>query len=132
MNPELKAEILAKIRIEGDCWVWTGYTVNKTRLDPIIKFNRKSIRVRRVLYEDAHGDIGKKYLRSICGNPKCVNPAHAEVVVAKTNAEVCRKYQAKKKNQKQLSSLDRVRHLARRCGFYLVERSKGVYDVCRI
>lgn len=130
MDPELKAKILAKISLEGDCWLWTGYTVSETRLDPVIKFHHKTIRVRRALYEDAHGAIGKQYLRSICGNAKCVNPAHVEIVVAKTNAKTCREYQAKKA-QRQLSSFDRVRRLARRCGFRFVEKSKGVYDICR-
>lgn len=132
MDDILKRRIMAKIRIEGDCWLWTGCTVSKTRPDPVIKFNSKTIRVRRVLYEESHGPLGKRYLRSTCGHPRCVNPAHTEVVVAKTNAEVCREYQAKKRPQRQLSSFDRVRRLARHCGFSLRESDKGVYRVCQI
>ena len=155
---DLLPRIMAKVEIvEGGCWLWHGL-VASNGLTPRFRFSKDGKRlefsVRRVLYEHYIGEPPKN-IHVSCGNPRCVNPAHVEIVVAKTNAEVCREYQAKKaqkqlssldaksvvpadgqnsrvkKAQKQLSSLDRVRRLARRCGFRFVETSKGIYDICR-
>lgn len=110
---DLLPRIMAKVEIvEGGCWLWHGL-VASNGLTPRFRFSKDGKRlefsVRRVLYEHYIGEPPKN-IHVSCGNPRCVNPAHVEIVVAKTNAEVCREYQAKKA-QKQLSSLDRVSSL---------------------
>ena len=90
-----------------------------------------------------------------CGNEIGTIVCVDDVQLLQMGGGLCREYQAKKaqkqlssldaksvvpadgqnsrvkKAQKQLSCLDRVRRLARRCGFRFVETSKGIYDICR-
>lgn len=126
MDEELLARIKAKIVVENGCWLWQG-GMNGVRNQPVIRFRGSLIIIRRAFYEELHGDIKSAYTRVTCGNPRCVNPEHVEIITAKSDRERQRDYRIRKKTP---SKINRLKALARACGFRLVERAKGVYDVC--
>jgi len=71
-------EILARISDryveEGECWIWTGATVQGGR--PYLTINGKRIAV-RTLMARAKGIWFEGHVNpSKCGNPLCVNPDH--------------------------------------------------------
>lgn len=59
---------------EGDCLVWNLSCVNG---HPSMRWQGKNMLVRRVLWQETHGDIPKnKVVRCTCGESKCVNIEH--------------------------------------------------------
>lgn len=72
MNNE--ANIWNKVRKTDTCWIWTAGTSGGY---PIIRWNKKSTTVARVIYQLTHGeDAGKKFIRQTCNNKMCVRPDH--------------------------------------------------------
>lgn len=74
----------AKVNMLGDCWVWNGSSGNQFGHG---KFSwkengkTKGKTAHRLAYELSHGitlpdDVVVDHL--VCGNPRCVNPAHLE------------------------------------------------------
>jgi len=60
------------VRGPNDCWLWTGTT---TRY-PIYYQNNKQYYAHRLICEHYHGDMSGLVTRHLCGNSRCVNPAH--------------------------------------------------------
>ena len=62
------------------CWIWTGGSA-RFGATTIIGENKKTINVKRLIYESRIGPIedGKVPMPSECGNTLCVNPAHMEM-----------------------------------------------------
>lgn len=80
----LPERIATKIRIEGDCWQWTGsYAGNGyggTWRDG------RHCRAHRAVWELLVGPIPEGMtLDHLCRNRRCVNPAHLEVVTMREN-----------------------------------------------
>lgn len=87
---DLPVPIRKKIKVVGECWIWTGsYAGKKPR--PIWQFytevNHKMDQAVRMLYEMYVGGIPEKYEldHCICFNGSCVNPSHVEPVTKKEN-----------------------------------------------
>lgn len=63
---------------EGDCFVWQHSCVNG---HPAMRQGQKTVLVRRILWQQTHGDIPKtKVVRCTCGESKCVNIEHMELM----------------------------------------------------
>jgi len=139
MTPDLLARFHEHIRIDGDCWVWTGYVSGKEHKVPQLTIGKQKFNPRRLLYEHEHGPLGAKQLGNLCGNPLCVNPAHWKVREKNPagNAEYCRRYRERngqrarttpiqqtsspQQTSLQQTSLQRVRALASRFGLQMIE-----------
>jgi len=71
---EILARISERYIEEGDCWIWTGATVQGGR--PYLTINYKRVAVRALMakakgiWQEGHVNPSK------CGNPLCVNPDH--------------------------------------------------------
>jgi len=66
------------------CWIWQGHVNNGGY--PQTKIGRKSHRAHRVFYEHFVGAIPEGMtLDHLCGNRKCVNPAHLEPTTIRDN-----------------------------------------------
>ena len=77
MLSDLPERISAKIREEGDCWVWIGAR------DPLgygrVTWQRRTVFSHRLVVQLLGGDPGKE-LDHLCRNSSCCNPAHLEPV----------------------------------------------------
>jgi hypothetical protein len=80
----LMMRVVMNIEEEGDCWMWTGTTTNKTNL-PIINLRHPvpgmprtgCALVRRFVYVLNGGELKPRQpIDTKCGNKLCVNPAH--------------------------------------------------------
>lgn len=57
---------------DADCWNWGMATMN-------FKYRGKAWDVRRLAYTLVYGDIpARHFIKQLCGNRKCVTPAHLE------------------------------------------------------
>jgi len=72
--------IKAKCEEENYCWIWQGYTANKS---PYVSHDGKMQAVRKLIYMWSGKMIQPqfKYFVNKCKNPLCVSPTH---VVART------------------------------------------------
>lgn len=68
--------LLARTVEVGECNEWLGYIANDT---PQVSHGGKMMTVRRVMHELQGKSAEGYYLSTSCGNPRCVNPAHAFV-----------------------------------------------------
>ncbi len=59
------------------CWTWKGATVKQQGVTPVMRWNGKTVMVRRKLYELKHGELAAGMRASYtCSNPACVHPNH--------------------------------------------------------
>jgi hypothetical protein len=66
---------------EGECLIWTQCCNGNGH--PSATINRKrSLSVRRWVYEQYIGSPAGKHIVPTCGNRKCVNPAHLKAVTS--------------------------------------------------
>jgi hypothetical protein len=83
MKP-IKDRFMAKVAVEGDCWLWAGSTDRKG-------YGRFAVAGRNTLahrwiYEQEKGEIHKgMVIDHLCRNRRCVNPNHMEVVTSQVN-----------------------------------------------
>lgn len=79
---QTKESIRARCEIENHCWIWQGYTANRS---PYVSHEGKMQAVRRLMYEWSGKTLLPrfKYFAPKCGNPLCVNPSH---VIVRTQA----------------------------------------------
>lgn len=61
------------------CWDWTGSCNDRGEAVFHPKHNRTTT-ARRYSYFVSVGAPGRQFVTNICGNLKCVNPAHLELV----------------------------------------------------
>lgn len=76
---EIIAYIEERAVEDGDCWIWKGSKDSKGR--PVMRLpgSRKLHAVRRVILDARNTTLRKNEVASnSCGNPLCVNPAHAK------------------------------------------------------
>ncbi len=75
------------VRQANGCWRWKGATSKKEA--GRYGYMRRDGRVEpahRVMYEDVVGPIPSgHHIHHVCGNTRCVNPAHLQAVPAQTN-----------------------------------------------
>lgn len=58
------------------CQVWTGQITGGSEL-PVIMYRTTTLSVRRVLWEDTHGEeLGGRWVVTTCSTPRCVAPEH--------------------------------------------------------
>ena len=70
----------------GDCWLWTGSTMNTGY--GVVFINGKTILAHRAAYEVANGPIPAGMLIDHkCHKPRCVKPSHIHAVTQKQNME---------------------------------------------
>ncbi|MEN9375996.1 MAG: hypothetical protein RL710_1153 [Pseudomonadota bacterium] len=71
------ADIIHHCTEDADCLLWRRSCCNG---HPAMKVGSKTMLVRRVLWQSAHGPIPKgRIVRATCGNVRCINPEHAEL-----------------------------------------------------
>jgi hypothetical protein len=67
----------------GECWIWKG---GLTKGYGHFWFAGKTTKAHRWFWEQASGPVPKGYhLDHLCKNPRCVNPAHLELVTVREN-----------------------------------------------
>ena len=84
------AKVIERVRIpsDSDCWIWQGPCSGSGRGGGYgrMHLNGQTVSVHRVVYTHYYGYIpGKKQIDHICGNRKCCNPRHLEMVTHKQN-----------------------------------------------
>ena len=91
--------LMGRCRIDGDCWIWTGWHSGKT---PYVDVNGRMTSVRKVLI----GLLGRKergpFYSCNCGNPSCVAPDHIVMRTQKEHSRVMSKRSA------QVAGADRI------------------------
>ncbi len=82
--------IEAKCEIENNCWIWQGYTANKS---PYISHEGKMQSVRKLIYIWSGKTIQPqyKYFASRCRNPLCVSPMHVAARTQKMQSSIMAK-----------------------------------------
>jgi hypothetical protein len=87
MHPD-EERFAEKIRIEGDCWIWTGSASPSRQGTKYAHFwaKGKHWRACRWAYEFMIGEIPEGLtLDHLCRNTLCVNPYHCEPVTLREN-----------------------------------------------
>lgn len=82
----LEVRLMDKVFVLGpdDCWLWQGATNGRGYGQMTV--NRKRTYAHRVSYELFVGPIpALRQIDHLCGNPRCVNPAHLEPVTQSEN-----------------------------------------------
>lgn len=78
------SQLWAKVRLEGECWIWQGYR-DKHGYGRF-HVRRRRYLVHRYVYEMARGPIPSSLvLDHLCRRPPCLNPAHLEAVTHDVN-----------------------------------------------
>jgi hypothetical protein len=121
---DILERFFSKVKINNNgCWEWEGGT------DKEGYGHFKSIRTHRLCYESFKGLIPPgKIIHHICGNKKCVNTEHLELVTRKEHSLIHdlagsrRDYKANQKKCKQGHALS---------GYNLITRKNG-HRVCRL
>ena len=84
----LPANMQAKIRIDGSCWVWTGAR-NRKGYGSVSNGKNGSMLAHRKAYEAAYGPIAEGMtIDHICEVKACVNPAHLQQMTRTLNVEM--------------------------------------------
>ena len=83
LNAAMRERLSDKIRIDGECWLWTAFCGP----DGYGRFNAcGEMYAHRVLYILMHGSIpAGMELDHLCKNRGCVNPAHLDPVNHREN-----------------------------------------------
>jgi len=82
---EIEQRILARVRFEGDCWIWTGAIQSAGY--GVICIGGAFKYVHRVMWECANGPIPERHHgHHRCVTPACCNPAHVEVLTPAEHA----------------------------------------------
>lgn len=85
----LRAQVLRRIRIVGDCWEWTlscNHGGTPGRRYGMLRVKEISEYAHRVSYMGFKGPIpAGLQIDHLCRNTKCVNPDHLEAVTAQVN-----------------------------------------------
>ena len=69
----VKCQLLGRIKIENECWIWQGAkTIKKYGC---ITLNYKNYGAHRLSYEVFKGKVENNICHS-CDNPSCINPEH--------------------------------------------------------
>lgn len=79
------SDVFRQVRIEGDCWIWTG-TVHKDGYG-VIKYNNKRMYTHLFMLKMLNGvDVPPGYEGDhLCRRRACCNPDHIEVVTKQEN-----------------------------------------------
>lgn len=89
MLPADLRRFVAKLRKEGDCWVWIGYRDEKGYGQ--FKWRRRAYWAHRVAYATFVGDIpAGMSVDHGCLNPPCCNPDHLRLVTVSENSSKVR------------------------------------------
>lgn len=84
MSPEDQARFVAKVKLEGECWLWTA-ALNASGYGQF-NVNAKGYVAHRIAYRHWIGPIPKELqLDHLCRNRKCVRPSHLEPVTVREN-----------------------------------------------
>lgn len=80
--PETPLErFVAKVEVNGDCWVWVGATDGDGRYGAFYDSSTgKVMRAHRWAYENIAGEQIEEVLDHLCRRTLCVNPDHLEPV----------------------------------------------------
>ena len=71
-------KVKAKCHDDAGCMIWTGACCNKC---PSIRIGKKTVLVRRALWEEANGKIPAGHIAHMkCGTPGCVELEHIRIM----------------------------------------------------
>jgi hypothetical protein len=80
----LPQRFTAKLRVEGECWIWTAGLTNNGYAR--FKYGGKTVMGHRFAFESVNGPIPEGLaLDHLCRRRPCVNPSHLEAVTPRTN-----------------------------------------------
>lgn len=77
----LRPRLLDRIRLENDCWVWTGAVNFEGYARLRVRGHKSKWAIHRASYEVFVGPIPEGLtIDHLCRNPSCINPEHLEPV----------------------------------------------------
>ena len=86
LSPTALQRILARVRYDGDCWIWTGSI--SVRGYGVLTVDSVTLYAHRLAYRVGKGAlIEGLVLDHLCRTPACVNPMHLEQVTSAVNTE---------------------------------------------